>query len=315
MVNIEKIMDQYDLFWQYPVITEKAFYIQNKNDTSLFGFPWATMWELFHLEFIRLSRSPKLSKIIASLKKVFQGRKYYTCCQHIAFRYFIPLWKDLNIHTVYASHKIKGEDVIDGIIIKPCPLYAVNIADESINNIFQNQDLLNTKRDILYSFAGSYDNDYLTNIRPRIFQMKHASNTYIRNTGKWHFANIVFSEKQNKKGELNIDAKYTENTKKYNELLLQSKYTLCPSGSGPNSIRFWEALGAGSIPILLADTLDLPAHALWEKAILRVAEKDIENIPTLLGQISIEEERKRRENCLALYSHFKNNYNNKEINT
>ena len=140
--------------------------------------------------------------------------------------------------------------------------------------------------------------------------MKHPPNTYIRNTGIWHFAGIVYGGKQNKDGELNIDAKYTENTKKYNELLLESRYTLCPSGSGPNSIRFWEALGAGSIPILLADTLDLPAHELWEKAIVRVQEKDLETVPKVLADISVEEERKRREHCLTLYEHFKNNYIN-----
>ena len=305
MINIDKILEQFDLFWQYPVITEKVFYMQNKKDPTFLGFPWATMWEMRR-------PSHKIIQIVNMLKEALCGRKCYTCCQQIAFRHFIPLWRDLNIHTVYASHKIKGEDEINGIVIKPCPLYAVNIEDESINGILQSKDLIRTKRDILYSFAGGYQPaDYLTDIRPRIFQMKHPPNTYIRNTGLWHFAAIVYGGKQNKNGELNIDAKYTENTKKYNELLLESKYTLCPSGSGPNSIRFWEALGAGSIPILLADTLELPAHKLWEKAILRVVEKDLENIPTLLADISVEEERKRREHCLALYNHFKNNYINK----
>ena len=45
-------------------------------------------------------------------------------------------------------------------------------------------------------------------------------------------------------------------------LLLNSKYTLCPSGSGPNSIRLWESLACGSIPIILSDTLDLPSHKI-----------------------------------------------------
>ena len=318
MLPIEEIMKTFGLFWEYPVITEKAFYMQNKQDDQFFGFPWACLWQKINQinprgpSETRTVLQTQLDSIYQTLYNIRGEQIYYTCCQQIAFRCFIPLWRDLNIHTVYASHKIKGEDEIDGIVIKPCPLYAVNIEDESINGNFQSKDLIRTKRDILYSFAGGYQPaDYLTDIRPRIFQMKHPPNTYIRNTGLWHFAAIVYGGKQNKNGELNIDAKYTENTKKYNELLLESRYTLCPSGSGPNSIRFWEALGAGSIPILLADTLDLPPHELWEKAIVRVAEKDLENIPTLLADISVEEERKKREHCLALYSHFKNNYRNK----
>lgn len=296
---MDEIIKKYKLFWQYPVITEKTFYNQNKNDENFIGFPWATI----------IDTQIDLNMLYNILKPIIKlNKNYYTCCQHIHFRNLITLFNKLRIKKIYVPHKCKNEDTIQEIQILPCPLYAVNIE----NKTFFKDELLSKKREILYSFAGGYDpNWYLTDIRPRIFQMKHPPHTYIRDTGTWHFAGIVFSEKQNIKGELNIDAKYTENTKKYNELLLCSRYTLSPSGSGPNSIRFWEALGAGSIPILLADTLDLPAHELWEKAILRVAEKDLENIPTLLGQISLEEERKRRENCLTLYSHFKNNYRNK----
>ena len=36
---------------------------------------------------------------------------------------------------------------------------------------------------------------------------------------------------------------------------------------GPNSIRLWESLAVGAIPIILADTLELPKHKLWDKAI------------------------------------------------
>ena len=34
---------QTNLFWQYPVITEKTFYLQNKNNKSYLGVPWATI--------------------------------------------------------------------------------------------------------------------------------------------------------------------------------------------------------------------------------------------------------------------------------
>ena len=49
-----------------------------------------------------------------------------------------------------------------------------------------------------------------------------------------------------------------------------SKYTLCPSGSGPNSIRLWEALAVGSLPIVLSDNLDLPNHELMYDSILKM---------------------------------------------
>jgi hypothetical protein len=37
--------------------------------------------------------------------------------------------KILGITTLYTPHKIKDEDVINGITLKPCPLYAVNVED------------------------------------------------------------------------------------------------------------------------------------------------------------------------------------------
>ena len=95
-------------------------------------------------------------------------------------------------------------------------------------------------------------------------------------------------------------------------MLLKSKYTLCPSGSGPNSIRFWEALGAGSIPVLLADTLELPKNELWNSAIIKIKESDINSLDEILRKINIEDENKKRKLCLQLYKFYKNNYRNKK---
>jgi len=97
--------------------------------------------------------------------------------------------------------------------------------------------------------------------------------------------------------------------KYYNNILLESHFTLCPSGTGPNSIRFWEALGAGSIPILLSDNLDLPSHKLWDKSIIRISENDCMQLPSLINDIFNEIE-ERRKNCIIIYNFFKNNYIN-----
>ena len=85
---------------------------------------------------------------------------------------------------------------------------------------------------------------------------------------------------------------------------------LCPSGSGPNSIRLWEALATGAIPIILSDTLDLPKHELWKNAVLYVKEKNVEKLGDILSKISPDEEKNMRKNCLELYNHFRSNYMN-----
>lgn len=301
--DTEHAINKLKLFWQYPVITEQTFHTQNKTNANYLGIPWATI----------IDKKYNLTVIYNLLKGYIKKDVfYYTCSQHISFRTLLPLFKALNIIKVYTPHKIYGENCLVDVQLSPCPLYAVNVEDVMRNGMFNGVDFLNIKRDILYSFQGAYNpNWYLTDIRKRIFEMKHPANCYVKHIGNWHFDNVVYSGKQNNKYELNETDGDNIRTQKYNRLLIDSRYSLCPSGSGPNSIRFWEALAVGSIPILLADTLELPEHELWDKAIIRVLEKDLETIPALLSQITDTEEKQRRSNCLLLYQFFTNNYVNK----
>ena len=45
MIDTEEILNKFKLFWQYPVITEKTFYLQNKDNCDFLGFPWATIFD------------------------------------------------------------------------------------------------------------------------------------------------------------------------------------------------------------------------------------------------------------------------------
>ena len=304
MFNTEEILNKYKLFWQYPVITEKTFYLQNKNNEKYLGLPWATI----------IDKRYDLNTIYNLMKPyIKQNIQYYTCCQHISFRNLIPLFKVMGIHTVYTPHKILSENKLSDIQLRPCPLYAVNVEDSNRNSIFLNCCPLNYTRKFLYSFQGAYNpNWYLTDIRKRIFEMKHPENCYVNHIGNWHFDNVVYNKLQNNDYKLNESDTDKERTIKYNKLLLDSRYSLCPSGSGPNSIRFWESLAIGSIPVLLADTLELPSHELWDDAIVRISENKLKELPTILSNISEEKEREMRENCMKLYEYYKNNYNNKK---
>tara|TARA_R100000700_G_C3164517_1_gene139853 strand:- start:330 stop:1247 length:918 start_codon:yes stop_codon:yes gene_type:complete len=298
-VDIEKILKDNKLFWQYPVCTEKKFYLQNKEDISYLGFPWATMID-----------SGVNYRAIAELASLIDAdREYYTCCQHIYFRDFALLFSDLNIKTVYTPHKETGEDVIEGIDLLPCPLYAVNVEDPQRNAHFQGQDFMENKRDLLFSFIGYYRESYLSDVRAKILNLKDDEGQ-IEKLENWHFEEIVYSSKQNYDNRYDPSQSHEERTGKYNQTLLNSRYSLCPSGAGPNSIRFWESLAVGAIPVLLADTLELPKHDLWNEAILRVKEDEVESIPDLLKSISEKEERERRAKCLEIYSFYRNNYKN-----
>ena len=302
-VEWQKIIDHYKLFWQYPVHTEKQFYLQNKSFRNYIGFPWATIFDK------RIDIS-QIAKILAPF--IEQEVEYYTSCQHIRFRELKELFKVLNIRTVYTPHKCKGEDFLDNINLLPCPLYAVNYKDETRNSVFKNKDYLKIDRKYSYSFMGGLQPGYLSDIREKIFNTKKSSDIYIENTGDWHFNSLVYTDHQNFKKDLNLTAEHNEKTNRYNNILINSRFSLCPGGTGPNSIRFWESLAVGSIPILLSDTLELPKHELWDDAILRVEEKDYDKVSEIINNISPEEEEKRRINCLKIYAYFCNNYADRE---
>ena len=301
MYPTEDILKNTGLFWQYPVITEKTFYEQNKTNPLYLGIPWATIIDK------RITQD-SVARILLAFKKC---DNYYTCCQHISFRKLIPLFKVLGIKTIYSSHAIIGEESINGIQIIPCPLYAVNIEDTSRNKLFKAcTDFTAIKRDILYSFVGGYQpQNYLTRVRQAIFDMNHPTNAYIQNTGMWHFDSDVYSRNQNNKGSLTNTPESCDKTQHYNSILLRSRYSLCPSGSGPNSIRFWESLAVGAIPVLLADTLRLPEHPKWNDAILRIPEINVQSIPEILSSITQEDEENRRKTCIEIYNDLKEHYN------
>jgi len=309
----DEIVTKYKLFWQYPVITEETFYNQNKTNENYIGLPWATIIDKrYNLNIILNLLKPYLIHIFNNNNNNNNKKKeYYTCCQHIHFRQLLVLFKLLNIKTVYSPHKVINENCINEINIKPCPLYAANIEDPHRNQLFQTIDFLTIKRKYLYSFQGAYDKQcYLTDIRDQIFKMKHPEQCYIKNIGLWHYNNIVYTTKQNNDKELNETQHHINNTNEYNQLLLDSEFSLCPSGSGPNSIRLWECLAIGTIPIVLADTLELPTHELWEGAIIRIKEKDLNTLPDLLSTLSENNKLKMRKKCIELYTYFKDNYKN-----
>lgn len=300
MFPTEEIMKSSNLFWQYPVITEQEFYNQNKYDHLYCGLPWATL----------IDKQIDTNSIYKFFVNFFKHENYYTCCQHIHFRKYIPLFKVLNIKDVYTPHKKIGEDEINGVRLHTCPLYAVNVEDESRNKEFIGVDFTTVERPILYSFIGGFQTNYISYIRPNLFKMNHPREAKVINTGEWHFNNIVYSAKQNKQRELNVDQKHLDNTSNYNINLLKSRFSLCPSGAGPNTIRFWESLAVGSIPVLLADTLELPSDIDWDNTIVHVNESDYLKLPEILLNITLEKENEMRKNCIKVYEKLKNNFKN-----
>ena len=302
------INNKYKLEWQTPVITEKHFYDLYKKETNYIGIPWAALIDnqftkkINNVELI----FDELKLLVENEKKKKKYFKIFTCCQHIRYYQLLDIWKQIGINVVYLSHKVNIIEKYNSIKFYACPLYAANIEDPLRNQIYINNkvNLINKKRKYVVGFQGTYTNSYISDIRKRIFEFKWPNDYYIKKTKLWHYQVEVYGNRGNKSNNLTNQCELET----YNQLLLDSRFSLCPSGTGPNSIRLWEALAFGSIPIVLADSLDLPENEYWDISIIRVLEKDLNLIPNILENITPEMETQMRKNCLFLYDFYKNNY-------
>ena len=68
----------------------------------------------------------------------------------------------------------------------------------------------------------------------------------------------------------------------YAQLLSDSKFVLCPKGIGTSSIRLFETLQAGRVPVIIADDWVAPMGPDWEQFAVFIREKDVYKIPEIL---------------------------------
>lgn len=91
----------------------------------------------------------------------------------------------------------------------------------------------------------------------------------------------------------------------YDMLIQKSKFILCPRGEACSSIRFFEAMRAGRVPVLISDDYVLPQSIDFDSFVVRVTEASVQSIPTLLESIeheAIERGRLAREAYERLYA-------------
>ena len=197
----------------------------------------------------------------------------------------LPLFKHLKITTVFSPlHSINNNT--DDIKIIPISLTNNFEFDENIN------------KDILFSFVGTHTTH---NVRLKMFNMLQGP--YMIYRDKYHVDSDVLKDKSHKLKE------ETE----YKNILERSRFCLCPRGSSPSSVRFWECLAAGSIPIVISDDWLLPDWD-WKNTIIKIPEHefqkmDYNDIKSLLLDIDYNSQLQMRRNCLKANEMFrKENY-------
>ena len=265
--------------WQQPAKTEQWVYEQllTRNldyaYAEYIAFPWATLIDLLDRK-----QEDKAQVYLEALKdlpakKVF---KRVTACQHVYLSSAVELMKTIGITDIFWAHKQIDQDLIEQMRIEPLALYPVAYFEVPML-----KPEIIAKRKYLYSFIGAYDPGcYMSDIRKTIFDINPKEDILIKKRKRWHFDDQVYKAQiygeKLTYDDLNEQKRLMQ---EYSDVLSNTIFSLCPSGAGPNSIRYWESLAFGCIPVLLSDRLELPSFGQQE---IRLMENQLSQLDSLL---------------------------------
>jgi hypothetical protein len=262
--------------WDNEKSTEKIifeYFLKEENiPDNYFAFPWNSLMN---------SSDDNIENVLKEMNEIIGENKNscFTVMQNIdaVNIKYLQLAKDINITHIFVSHlselaRINGEEL--GLILIP---FSICVKDDilggsEINNIINRQYLVN--------YVGNKNK----NIREKIFNEFKG------------FSEECYIKKSEEK-EYNF------------EIMNNSKFTLCPAGNGINSIRLWEAMSTGSIPVILSNTLLLPmiGEFNWTDCVVIGNEKDIKGLYAELKEIDDEKLEMMSNNCIKYYNKYFSN--------
>lgn len=309
------------LFWQFPCITElKAadihlnLYSSKDTDSSVINtylpIPWATIIDKnLSLDKMFHELSANINGIKFFLKDIGINLRVHTVCQHIYWERLKNIWSDIGLTDAWISHS--NNDILSGFPFKihPWSLYAVNVEDQK-RNLGIKLNVHPDKKKYLASFIGTHSEHYLSNVRLSLAKFSEYPNYYIKYTNGWHFENIVYKH-QVMGLPLTHNYEVDNSVYEYNRILSDSKFVFCPPGAGLNTLRLWEALAVGSVPILIDKFPAMPEGGSlpkidWNQVVLKFKISEIHKLPEILSKIPSTEIYSRQQKGLEFYSMVKN---------
>lgn len=151
------------------------------------------------------------------------------------------------------------------------------------NENTENKNIINCKYDLF--FQGCINCNTRLRLKKEISKIKNL--------------NIFFKEQ--------CKSKNKESKIEYLKNLQKSKFVLCPKGFGLNSIRFFESICYGRIPIIISDEIELPLEKKinYKSFSIKVSEKKIDKIPFYIEKfLSNNDINKASEQAIAIWKEY-----------
>jgi hypothetical protein len=320
-------------FWQHPCCTELKAYIthtqiplttnlnkETKTIDTYLGIPWATFIDrkefigeiVYNIQYI-------IQTLKTLVKSVGYTLKVHTVCQSIHWLRYLEYFAHIGVTDVHACHyedQVLKKHNTHLLKFHSWPLYAVNIEDSnrSTGITFNGEKLL------LASFKGAHMVHYISDVRlllnKALIRSTKKQDLFVEVTDEWHFNPAVFGQQVQNKQIVNSKE---DDIEPYNRLLCESIFSLCPEGAGINTIRLWESLAVGSIPVLILSKFHVPMlfrlHPELYKCCVVVYRDNVLDIFSYLRKIPQDVILQKQSLCMKVYSEikeqttFQNQYN------
>jgi len=294
--------------WQMPAFTEKQAYFNHSNskyqfDSNLYvAFPWASLIDYVNQK-SNVEWTPEylINEMISWVDMDFiRSKESHTVCQHIKWRNLVQLWQFLGIRNIYVSH-LTLSDRADGLNLFPWHLTASNFENSFLNKNLRIKPIKEKK--YLCSFVGSFNKFYRSDIRNRLHQaLPRNDEIFFELQNDWFLNEIVYNNQIcNRPFDL---LEKTKGAERYNSILSDSIFSLCPDGTGPNTIRLWESLSVGSIPVLFESDWIRPqlGDLDWSDISLTIKDIDLPRLTEILKSIPPKRLTQLQTNCINAYS-------------
>jgi hypothetical protein len=315
-------------FWQYPCATERQAFLNHKTINlgeninehakeahTYLGLPWATYIDR------QMQYPDELDLVVArlaALRSQIVGLGYklriHTVCQHIVWQRAINWFEKLGVTDLHLSHcesRFREDFNQEPLSIHSWPLIAASVEGTDVSAEVRIRSV--DDRKYIVSFVGAHMPHYRSDIRLRLQKELGKSrkpDVLFVLRKEWHFNQIVYEE-QVAGRSLGRFALWRQRNGmiRYNQVLANSIFSLCPEGAGPNTLRIWESLALGSIPVIIADGWVPPlAHGCDVQLVdccLFVSSTEIVGILQRLRTIGRDQQRWMQNAGRRLYETFK----------
>jgi hypothetical protein len=304
-------------FWQYPARTEHDACERHRDHATspvkqagdvvdvYLGLPWATWIDMQRVSptDARSNLELRMQRVrIHSLRRALEacglGLRVHTVCQHVYWERLVPTWQTLGVTDLWLSHAASASGPSPaGLTLHPWSLWAVNVEDPA-RRAGLVTDAASAERDVLASFIGTHATHYVSDTRLRLQALATEQGFVLGATDEWHFEQVVYRE-QIHGNPPTLSPAVDDAVRRYNQLLSRSRFSLCPAGAGANTLRLWESLAAGAVPVLCGPQPAMPqggtlAPIDWDRIVLRATDEELADLPHRLRAMPLEEVRERQ---------------------